>query len=316
MVVLEVSSFQLDTAGYFRPDVGVLLNISPDHLDRYGSYEEYVRSKFLLFTHQQTDDIAIINRDDQETSKHKDLWGPGRKYSFGSNNSEEKGSTLVDGKVIFLNPEKAENEEYYLTGTALEEQPNSTNALAAILAARLIGCSSTDIRKGVNMFAPLSHRMTMAGEVDGVRYYDDSKATNVGAVKAALDAMEEPVLLIAGGRDKGGDYRYLLNIIKQKVKVMILIGEAADKMAETFEAVTNIERAQTMDDAVMKAHSLAKRKDAVLLSPACASFDMYKSYGHRGEVFCEAVKNLKKSINWKNERMAQSVECVSILSCD
>lgn len=316
VVVLEVSSFQLDTAGCFRPDIAVLLNISPDHLDRYGSYEEYVRSKFLLFAHQQADDIAILNQDDQETGKYQDLWGAGRKYLFGKDIGENIGSTMINGKVILLNPGKKENEEYDLTGTALEEEPNSTNAMAAITAARLMGCSSADIHKGVTLFVPLSHRMTFAGAVAGVRYYDDSKATNVGAVKAALDAMEGPVLLIAGGRDKGGDYKYLLNVVRQKVKVMILIGEAAEKMATAFEGATTIERALDMNDAVAKAHLLAQKGDAVLLSPACASFDMYKSYGHRGEVFCNAVKKIKKTIYWNNEKKAQNVECVSILSCD
>jgi UDP-N-acetylmuramoylalanine--D-glutamate ligase len=185
-------------------------------------------------------------------------------------------------------------ESYELGATRLKDSPNLQNAAAAILGARLMGCRQLDIQRGLDSFKPLAHRMTLVTEIAGVSYIDDSKATNVGAVYSALESVQQPVILIAGGRDKGGDYSVLAEPVRQKVKHMLLIGEAKDTMARAFLAFTNVEILETLQDAVLRAATLAVPGDAVLLSPACASFDMFSSYAERGNVFKKAVLELRE----------------------
>ena len=297
-VVLEVSSFQLDSGGEFRPQVGVLLNITPDHLDRYASYGEYVDSKMSLFKNQEPGDVAVVNGDDPlvagwlgKAAEKKSPWplrGEIRRYS----------SCGAPGTAAWLSGTKvmmgSTDEEYELAGTPLAQAPNTENAMAAILAVRAMGCSQADIQKSLAGFAPLPHRLALVAEVDGVSYYDDSKATNVGAVFSALGGMKQPVVLIAGGRDKGGGYEMLRPLVQEKVRAMVLIGEAKEAIAEAFAKTTRIAFAKEMDEAVQMARTLAEKGDAVLLSPACASFDMFKSYSHRGEVFAQAVGRLER----------------------
>jgi len=295
-VVLEVSSFQLDSAGEFRPQVGVLLNITPDHLDRYASYGAYVDSKMSLFKNQQSGDVAVVNGDDagivqwlDKAAEKKSPWplrGEIRQYSSCSKTAM---TAYLRGTKIRI---PSTTEEYELAGTPLAHAPNTENAMAAILAVRAMGCSPADIQKSLAGFAPLPHRLALVAEVDGVSYYDDSKATNVGAVFSALGGMRQPVVLIAGGRDKGGGYEMLRPLVQEKVRAMVLIGEAKEAIAEAFAKTTRIAFAKEMDEAVRLARTLAEKGDAVLLSPACASFDMFKSYSHRGEVFTQAVGRL------------------------
>ena len=175
------------------------------------------------------------------------------------------------------------------------------NAAAAILAARLMGCRQQDIQKALVSFTPLEHRMSLVADIDGVKYIDDSKATNVGAVNSALASMKQPVILIAGGRDKGGDYSILVEPIRKKVKHMLLIGEASDKMMRVFSAFTNVETLGSLQSAVTRASTLAVPGDTVLLSPACASFDMFASYAERGNIFKNSVLNIKNKTVRKNE---------------
>lgn len=322
VVVAEVSSFQLDTAGRFRPDVGILLNISPDHLDRYDSFDAYVASKFKVFGNQCSADAAIINADDPVIMKHLDELKRtaqnradadivSRLFAFGLKQGDGFGA-FGDGRKVMIPGGVApfvQREEYDLSGTALSESPNRENAMAAILAVRIMGCSEEAVKKGLAGFKPLPHRMTLVAEFDGVQYYDDSKATNVGAVLTALQSVSRPVVLIAGGRDKGGEYEALKDIIGQKVKAMILLGEAKEKMAKAFKDVTNIQFVESMTEAVHFAQAIARSGDAVMLSPACASFDMYKSYAHRGEVFCKAVlENLKMAGHDKQGGFAEVKE--------
>ena len=298
-VVLEVSSFQLDSAGEFRPQVGVLLNITPDHLDRYASYGAYVDSKMSLFKNQQTGDVAVVNGDDSaiaewlgKAAERKSPWpvrGEIRQYT--SCDRPGMAACLNGTKVIIATVDK-KTEEYELAGTPLAHAPNTENAMAAILAVRAMGCNPADIQKSLAGFRPLPHRLALVAEVDGVSYYDDSKATNVGAVFSALGGMQQPVVLIAGGRDKGGGYEMLRPLVQEKVRAMVLIGEAREAMAQAFAKTTRIAFAEEMDEAVRLARTLAEKGDAVLLSPACASFDMFKSYSHRGEVFTQAVGRL------------------------
>ncbi len=304
VVVAEISSFQLDTGGDakgLQPEVALLLNISPDHLERYASFEEYAASKFKIFAGQDSNDIAIMNGDDPEIMNRRQLWPSSRKYFFGSQLDNLPGATL-HGKTIRLSGGGQEDfsnippdESYDLSGTPLEGPPNLQNAAAAILAARLLGCSCRDIRQGLLQFKPLAHRLSLLAEISGVKYYDDSKATNVGAVYSALAAIDKPIILIAGGRDKGGDYAILNELVHQKVKNLLLIGEAKEKMAETFGSFTNVETLDTLEEAVISAADLAAPGDVVLLSPACASFDMFESYAERGDYFKKSVFKLKKA---------------------
>ena len=300
-LVLEVSSFQLDTAGDFRPDIGLLLNISPDHLDRYQSYDDYALAKFNLFAHQHEFDVSIINQDDPDTLRLikgmesiRPGWKARRCLGFGKqldgrNGAELQGSTVrLAGEGLGL-----EDDQYEMQGGALGLSPNLENAAAAILAARAAGCKPVDIKQGLAAFQPLAHRMTLVAEIDGVRYINDSKATNIGAVQAALSGMTAPVVLIAGGRDKGGDYRLMAGQVRAKVKAMLLIGEATEQMAMVFATMTQVERMESMGHAVRRARELAAPGDVVLLSPACSSFDMFSGYAERGQVFSNLAIGLE-----------------------
>lgn len=289
VLVLEVSSFQLDSAMSFRPHIALLLNISPDHLDRYPSYGAYADSKMRIFKRQQRDDFAIINGADKELTARLTMI-PSTIREFGRKKSSH--ASLVDAKAV-LNLPKEEVEEYHLS-EFFAAFPNSENCLAAITAVRLLGCRPDAIARGLDRFKGLSHRLTEVATVDGVVYIDDSKATNIGALKSALSGMNKPVHLIAGGRDKGGDYSLIREEIRVKVKNLILIGEAADKIEMCFSGAVDISRASSMDDAVALAARLASAGEVVLLSPACASFDMFGSYVERGKAFQEAVAKVKK----------------------
>ncbi len=301
IAVIEVSSFQLDTAGgegCFRPKAAVLLNISQDHLDRYESFNAYARSKFSIFAAQKESDFSVINVDDPEITSRIHLLPPSKHLSFGHEKITNAGSS-VRGYKVFLSEKVTPSglqEKYDLEDSSLSELPNSLNAAAAILIARVMGCSEECINKGIKSFSPLPHRLSLVDDIGGVSYYDDSKATNIGATLSALNSIKKPVILIAGGRDKGGDYRQLHKAIKKKVKALVLLGEARGKMIDSFKGLTLIESADTMADAVNSAATLAQQGDVVLLSPACSSFDMFSSYAERGEIFKKAVNDLKKKL--------------------
>jgi len=290
VAVVEVSSYQLDTAGEFAPQVAVLLNISPDHLDRYDSYEAYADSKIRIFSKQKETDAAVINGDDalvvERLSKKR---CQAKRYEFAGQNDMAEARLAADGKM-FVNV--GDGEERYALPLCLQHAPNRENAMAAIIAARLGGCRKEAINEGLLNFSPLEHRVTPVAEIDGVSYFDDSKATNIGAVQSALTGMDKPVILIAGGKDKGGDYRLLADIVRRKVKKMVLIGEAREKIAVALAGEAPVETAETLEGAVRKAAEVAEAGDAVLLSPACASFDMFNNYAERGRVFQQAVRKL------------------------
>lgn len=302
IVVAEISSFQLDTGGDENGlpfNVAILLNITPDHLERYSSFSAYVDSKFKIFAAQGPDDFAILNADDTEIMNRRQLWPASRKFFFGAQLADFAGASIHADVIQLQNsssetlPGNMHGEVYDLSKTALSTAPNLQNAAAAILGARLLGCRQPDINKALAAFKPLAHRMTMVAEIGGVKFIDDSKATNVGAVHSALEAIKQPVILIAGGRDKGGDYSILSELVHKKVKHMLLIGEARDKMTRAFLAFTNVETFDSLQEAVSRAYSLAVPGDAVLLSPACASFDMFTSYAERGDVFSNSVLSLR-----------------------
>jgi len=283
-LVLEVSSFQLDAAGEFQPQIGVLLNISPDHLDRYKDLADYAQTKMRLFARQGTGDTAIINYDDAYLRRFcTDLGGQGQDVLYFGHHLKKLVGAEMQGRKIQLNA--CGEERFDLAGTYFACPPNLENAAAAILAVQAAGCSPSAIKQGMAEFKALPHRMTVVAEIAGVTYIDDSKATNIGAVAAALASVSGSVILIAGGRDKGGDYGLLAELVKEKVTTMLLIGEAGAKMAAAFANLTIIETMASLEEAVDRAAAISRSGDTVLLSPACASFDMFTGYAQRGEVF-------------------------------
>ena len=292
-VVLEVSSFQLDAAEDFRPDIGILLNISPDHLDRYATFADYASTKMRLLAGQRAGDMAIINHDDREILQLRQLSSglKGEVLYFGHNLPDGCRGAQINGSKVLVSGRAGEDDwQCDLTGTSMGQSPNLENAAAAILAAQAAGCPRPAIAGSLAQFKSLPHRMTLVAKIDGVKYIDDSKATNIGAVGAALDSISEPVVLIAGGRDKGGDYGLLAGPIREKVKALLLIGEARYKMAAALKTLTRVELLDSLEQAIDLAGTISAPGDVVLLSPACSSFDMFSGYAQRGEAFQRLVR--------------------------
>ena len=295
--ILEVSSFQLDHIDTFKPDVSVLLNITPDHLNRYQySLEKYAAAKFRITENQTANNWFIFNYDDPLIKQHVEalqqkesfpqLWG------FSNKQEVPEGAFVRNDHIIF----RFNNKEETLMSVfeiGLKGQHNLQNGLAAALAARAAEIKNEAIRESLKTFTGVEHRLEIAREVDGVKYINDSKATNVNAVWFALDSYNVPMTLILGGRDKGNDYSELIDQIKEKVHTIIAIGESKDRVKEQLGSIApNFEIAETMRDAVRAAKKVAKRGEVVLLSPACSSFDMFDDYEHRGKVFKEEVNKL------------------------
>jgi UDP-N-acetylmuramoylalanine--D-glutamate ligase len=286
--VVEASSFQLETADTFHPRVAVLLNITADHLDRYADMDGYAAAKARIFAAQTGDDFAVVNVEDS-LAMRASRGIASRRIGFSVTRPLPEGG-YTDNSALVLKlpdqePERYTNSLPWLVG----QRHNQANALAALLASRLAGASRAEARAGLLAFKPLAHRMELVATAGDVAYYDDSKGTNVSAVVAALDGFARRVVLIAGGRDKGGDYAPLAATLARVGRAAVLIGEAADKMQAAFAGALPVERAPTMDAAVDAARRLAQPGDAVVLSPACSSFDMFRDYKHRAEVFRAAV---------------------------
>jgi len=289
VAVVEVSSFQLEDAGGFRPDVGVILNITPDHLDRHASIEEYIQAKAKLFSRQREDDIAIICGDDLICLELAQQFIEIKPLQFG--HLRENDAYICESDIYLRWQDKLE--KYDLTGSPLDNHIGRLNGAAAIMAARACWGEQQVIEEALRLFKPLPHRMELVDVIQGVRYCNDSKATNTGAVISALRQAKGKIVLIAGGRDKGEDYRLLRSVVAEKVRKTILIGEAAAQIHAQLHDIVPTEYADSLEQAVFKARDEAAYGDTVLLSPACASFDMFDSYGHRGQVFRESVHRLK-----------------------
>ncbi len=294
MFVVEVSSFQLERAPTFHPRAAVLLNVTEDHLDRYPSFEAYAAAKGNAFVNQTAADAAIVPANDAVCAAQAGR-GRGRIVTFGpSGQAAPHGAPadyLVDGTDVV---ESATQTRFPLSGTDFHGAHNHSNAAAAVAVARSFGLDAAVIGAGLRLFKSLGHRMSLVAEIDSVRFYDDSKATNVGAAVTALSGLSEPrAVLIAGGRDKLGSYEPLVSVLGKKGRAVVLIGEAADRIEHAVGGAVPVARATTMDDAVERARALAKPGDAVLLSPACSSFDMFTSYADRGDRFAAAVKNIQ-----------------------
>ncbi|MBW2108012.1 MAG: UDP-N-acetylmuramoyl-L-alanine--D-glutamate ligase [Deltaproteobacteria bacterium] len=291
VIVVEVSSFQLDTAVTFRPRVGVLLNISEDHMDRYERFEDYMHSKGRLFENQGPEDVAILNEADRFTRDLEEGIQSQRLYFNRGVSNGSPGAGVHEGTLVCRMPQGAAW-EFDLADFGLSGRHNAENACAAVLAAAAIGGSFRAIQKALKAVRPLPHRLQDVKTVRGVRYVDDSKGTNVGAVVRALDSYDAPVILIMGGRDKGGDYGPLKKPVAKKVKRLIVLGEAKGRIAAVLGAMTEYEQVKDLEQAVRLASNAARPGDVVLLSPGCSSFDMFHDYKERGDAFSRAVEAL------------------------
>jgi len=306
-MVAEISSFQLDTIEKFKPKVSILLNITDDHLDRYPDFDAYAQSKARIFKNQDAGDICILNDEDMVVrSISKNLTA--RRFVFNCSQSIESRARVpgesrarvpgenrawVTGQTIWFHTKDAGVCEIDCSEIFLRGHHNLENASAAGLAVLALGGTISGIEGALKQFKGLPHRVEYIDTIDGVKYYDDSKATNVDAVLRALESFFSPVVLIMGGRDKGGSYESLRSQVGQKVKQLILLGEAAEKIKKTIGDLVPTEMVSTMSMAVNMADKSTVHGDAVLLSPACSSFDMYESYAQRGNDFKQAVYQLK-----------------------
>jgi len=289
--VVELSSFQLELIDTFRPNIGVFLNLTPDHLDRHHTLQAYGAAKARLFENQTGEDAAILNADDAATTPHAPSLP--RLYWFSRKQRVTQGA-YVRGEEIIFRQSGAEEILLKLEDIPLAGSHNVENVLAAAAAARLAGAPSAAIAKGVRSFAGVEHRLEFVSEIGGVRYYNDSKATNVDATLKALDAFPGRILIILGGKDKGSDYTALQKPLREKAILALLIGAAAEKIERQISGSVALERAETLERAVETASHAAQRGDVVLLAPACASFDQFQNYEHRGRVFKDLVKQLEK----------------------
>jgi UDP-N-acetylmuramoylalanine--D-glutamate ligase len=290
--VLEVSSFQLETVVEFRPHIAVVLNITPDHLDRHGTFENYAAMKARITARQTAEDLLVLNAEDKPTqmiaarTKAQIFW-------FSGCRPIKQGAFAHGESVIYLPREGARPEPVMpLAEIPLKGAHNVENVLAAVCAARLGGVSSQSIRASVASFKAVEHRLEFVANVRGVAFYNDSKATNVDATKKALEAFASGVHLILGGKDKNSDYTELADLLRTRVKIVYTIGSAAEKIERQLAGVVKIVSAGTLEAAVREAARLAVVDDVVLLAPACASFDQFTSYEHRGRVFKDLVKGL------------------------
>lgn len=284
--VLELSSFQLETINEFRAQVAVALNVTPDHLDRHYTLEKYAAAKARLFETQDESGYAILNADDPITVSYASLTRA-RPLWFSLNNAVSPGLYLWDEQLIF------DGEPFLrLKDIPLPGLHNVENTLAASAASRIAGASLAQIASAVRTFPGVEHRIEFVRELNGVKYYNDSKATNVDATQKALDAFSGGLWIILGGKDKNSDYTVLKDSLRQKARGILLIGAAAPKIAEQLGSDLPLIQCQTIDAAVREGHSRAQAGDIVLLAPACASFDQFQSYEHRGSVFKEEVRKL------------------------
>jgi len=291
-IVLEVSSFQLETIVLFRPRIAVILNITPDHLDRHKTFANYVNAKARIFENQKVDDFTVLNADDSTTAElagrvHSQLFWFSRKKEV------EKGAFVGNEKIFFRDGER-EREIMPLPDIPLKGAHNLENVLAGVVVGALAGCDPGQIREAIRTFKAVEHRLEFVAKIGGVDYYNDSKATNVDATIKALESFPANIHLILGGKDKGSDYTVLNDLLRQRVKRVYTIGAAATKIESHIQGTAEILHAETLDNAIRRASESAVAGDIVLLAPACASFDQFQNYEHRGRVFKETVRALTK----------------------
>lgn len=299
VVVLETSSFQLEHIARFRPRVGMVLNVTPDHLDRYPTLRAYAEAKFRITMNQEEGDTLICNGDDPELREELSRRSRARLLTFCASGEPAAGAFLRDG-VLHLRIDPAAKAEPVIDAAeiGIRGPHNLANAMAAALGARALGVPLSVIAASLREFPGVPHRLEPVREVDGVRWVNDSKATNVDSLWYALSSFAEPIVLIAGGRSKKNVYDAILPLLREHVKGVVLVGEASEEMERAFEGIVPTYRAgASMPDAVALAHSLAAPGNVVLLSPACASFDMFDNYEQRGDVFKHLVNELASREN-------------------
>jgi len=291
VAVAELSSFQLELIEKFRPNIGALLNLTPDHLDRHKTMEAYAAAKARIFENQTELDAAILNADDAASAKYAPK--KPQVFWFSRQKRVAQGACLHGDEIVVMHHGK-EDPVMKAAEIPLAGAHNLENVLAAVIIARLAGVDAATIAKAVKSFAGVEHRLEFVAEIRGVRFYNDSKATNVDATLKALDAFPGRILVILGGKDKGSDYTVLQKPLRERAILALLIGAAADMIERQIAGSVAIERAGTLERAVEAASMAARSGDVVLLAPACASFDQFENYEQRGRVFKQLVRELEK----------------------
>jgi UDP-N-acetylmuramoylalanine--D-glutamate ligase len=294
ITVAEISSFQLETIEAFRPEIGLLLNLTPDHLDRHVSFEEYATAKMRLFENQLDRDVAVLNADDPEVTKRMPS---GQHIFWFSRRKRVAQGAFLQGNQIMIRHEGSELAVGRRDEILLRGEHNLENVLAACAAAHLAGAGPADIAAGVKTFRGVEHRLEQVGKIGGVEFYNDSKATNVDAALKAIEAFPGPLIVILGGKDKGSPYTPLREPLRRTARQVILIGTAAEKIASDLGDGLSIFQAGTLDRAVQAAREMAQPGDVVLLAPACSSFDQFENYEHRGHIFKQLVEKFASASN-------------------
>jgi len=295
--VLEVSSFQLETVESFRPSIAAVLNVTPDHLDRHGSFEIYAAAKARIFEFQAADDFAVLNADDK-TCVSMAAGLRSKVFWFSRQKTIQQGTSVLGDQIVFRVDGKQTN-VMPVSEIPLKGAHNLENVLAGVCIALLAGCSVESVRAAVRCFRAVEHRLEHVASVAGVEYYNDSKATNVDATIKALESFPAGIHLILGGKDKGSDYTVLKPLLQERAKRVYLIGAAAAKIESQVAGSVPISNAGTLDTAVRMAAEMAAPGDVVLLAPACASFDQFDNYEHRGRVFKQIVSSLAAGVEAK-----------------
>ena len=290
--VLEVSSFQLESTVEFRPAISVILNITPDHLDRHGSLENYVKAKERIFAAQTSDDFLVLNADNTLAAAAA-ARSAAQVYWFSVEHPVAQGAWLEEGQVVYRSAKSAATEKIMpLSGIPLKGAHNVENVLAAVVASRLAGASAEAVRAGVENFHAVEHRLEYVTTRNGIEFYNDSKATNVDATAKAIAAFPSGIHLILGGKDKNSDYTQLAQLLRERVTAVYTIGSAAAKIESELRGVVSLHSCETLEKAVRTATAAARSGEIVLLAPACSSFDQFESYEHRGRVFKQLVSEV------------------------
>jgi UDP-N-acetylmuramoylalanine--D-glutamate ligase len=298
--VLEVSSFQLESTEQFHPAIAVILNITPDHLDRHGSFENYALAKERIFAEQDEHDFCILNADNVRAASSAKR-SKAKVYWFSLEHAVDQGAWVDGGAILFRSaPDAAPETVMPLGSIPLKGEHNVENVLAAVCASRLAGASAETVRTAVEHFRAVEHRLEYVATLNGVEIYNDSKATNVDATAKAIAAFPGNIHLILGGKDKNSDYSELSELLRSRVKAIYTIGSAAAKIESQLRGVVTIHSCETLDKAVSAIATAAHPGDTVLLAPACSSFDQFESYEHRGRVFKELVNEWRGWKVWQN----------------
>jgi len=298
--VLEVSSFQLESTEQFHPQIAVILNITPDHLDRHGTFENYARAKERIFAEQNEQDFVVLNADNARAAAAASR-SAAKVYWFSLEHPVMRGTWVENGFVVFRREKHAATEVIMpLSGIPLKGEHNVENVLAAACAACLAGVLPEVIRRAVENFKAVEHRLEYVATLNGVEFYNDSKATNVDATAKAIAAFPSGIHLILGGKDKNSDYSQLSQLLRARVRAVYTIGSAAPKIESQLRGVVSLHSCETLDKAVSAAAAAAHPGEVVLLAPACSSFDQFESYEHRGRVFKELVNEWRGWKVWQN----------------